>query len=194
MTVGSLGGDAPAFVGFDISSSSGIAFASAIIAGRSNLYTINLSTGLASGVGQIGSGNEQVTDIAVAPPTRLLNISTRARVGVGEDVMIAGFIAGGGGAPTRLLARVLGPSLSQSGVASPLQDPVLEIFDRNGNFVGVNDDWRTNQQAEIAATGLAPANDSEPAIVGYLAPGAYTIRVSGKNNTTALALVEVYQL
>jgi len=91
-------------------------------------------------------------------------------------------------------ARVLGPSLSQSGVASPLQDPVLEIFDRNGNFVGVNDDWRTNQQAEIAATGLAPANDSEPAIVGYLAPGAYTIRVSGKNNTTGLALVEVYQL
>ncbi|MBA2269193.1 MAG: DUF4394 domain-containing protein [Chthoniobacterales bacterium] len=109
-------------VGFDISSSSGIAFASAIIAGRSNLYTINLSTGLASGVGQIGSGNEQVTDIAVAPPTRLLNISTRARVGVGEDVMIAGFIAGGGGAPTRLLRAC----------ARPEPEPVRSRFSAPG--------------------------------------------------------------
>ena len=192
--VGSLGGDAPAIVGFDISSSTATAFASAVVGGSSNLYRIDLATGLATAVGQIGSRNAQVTDIALAPLTRLLNLSTRSRVGVGEDVMIAGFIAGGGGTPTRLLARVLGPSLSQAGIAAPLQDPVLEVFDANGNLIGTNDNWRSSQQAELMTTGLAPSNDNEPAIVGYLAPGAYTIKVFGKNNTTGVALVEVYQL
>lgn len=193
-TVGSLGGDAPEIVGFDISSSSGIAFASARISGASNLYTINLATGAATGVAAIGSGNHEVTDIAVAPATRLLNISTRARVGTGEDVLIAGFIAGGGGAPTRLLARAIGPSLGQSGVTQPLQDPVLEVFDVNGTLIGTNDNWRDDQEAELEATGVAPSNDNEAAIVGYVAPGAYTIQVSGKNDTTGVALVEVYQL
>ena len=194
-TVGPLGGDAPEVIGFDISSSTGIAYASAVVSGgNSNLYTINLTTGLATAIATIGAGNPQVTDIAVAPLTRLLNISTRARVGTDEDVMIAGFIAGGGGAPTRLLARALGPSLGQSGVNQPLQDPVLEVFDVNGNLIATNDDWRTSQEAAIQATGLAPSNDNEAAVVGYLAPGAYTIQVSGKNNTTGVALVEVYQL
>ena len=192
--VGGLDGDAPEIVGFDISSSSGIAYASAVVNGLSNLYTINLTTGRVTFVGQIGSGNLQITDIALAPPTRLLNISTRSRVGTGEDVMIAGFIAGGGGAPVRLLARALGPSLSQSGVNQPLQDPVLEVFDINGTSIGMNDDWRTSQQTEIQATGLAPSNDNEAAIVGFVGPGAYTIKVSGKNNTTGVALVEVYEL
>jgi hypothetical protein len=192
-TVGPLGGDAPQIVGFDISPNSGIAYASALIVGSSTLYTIDLATGTATFSGQIGNGSQQVTDISIAQPTQLLNLSTRARVGTGEDVMIAGLITQGG-APSRLLARALGPSLAGAGVTQPLQDPVLSVFDSNGNLIATNDNWRSSQEAEIAATGLAPSNDNESALVGYLAPGSYTLEVSGKNNTSGVALVEVYQL
>lgn len=191
--VGSLGGDAPDVVGFDISGTSGSAYAAAAFAGTSSLFSVDLATGTATSLGQIGSGSDAVTDISVAQPTHLLNISTRARVGTGEDVLIAGFIAGGS-APMRVIARAIGPSLSGAGISEPLADPVLQVFDGNGNLIGSNDNWRSSQETEISATGLAPSNDAEAAIIGYLAPGSYTVEVSGKNNTTGVALVEIYQL
>jgi hypothetical protein len=122
---------------------------------------------------------------------QLLNISTRMRVQTGENVLIGGFIITGTD-PKRVLTRAIGPSLSQffSGV---LADPTLQLF-QGSTLLQSNDDWKTDQQAEIVATGIPPTNDLESAIVRTLAPGAYTAIVSGKNNSTGIALVEAYDL
>jgi hypothetical protein len=123
----------------------------------------------------------------------LANISTRGQVGIGDDVMIGGFIVGGQD-PTNLLVRALGPSLAKSGIESPLSDPVLEIHDASGSLIMSNDNWRTTQESEIAATGIPPANDLESAIFLSLSPGSYTAIVHGQSDSTGIALVEVYNL
>ena len=121
------------------------------------------------------------------------NISTRGKVGTGDNVMIGGFIIGGED-PTRVVIRAIGPSLGALGVALPLVDPVLEIHDSTGELISTNDNWRSTQQNEIVATGIAPTNDSESAILLTLDPGSYTAIVRGQNNATGVALVEVYNL
>lgn len=119
-----------------------------------------------------------------------VNISTRAQVGTGDNVMIAGFIVTGTGQKT-VLIRALGPSLPVPGA---LSDPVLELHDSTGALVATNDNWRTSQQNEIIATGLAPNNDKESAVLATLNPGAYTAIVRGASNATGVGLVEVYDL
>ena len=76
----------------------------------------------------------------------------------------------------------------------PLVDPVLELHGPNGFATIINDNWRDAQEAEIIATGLAPDNNSDAAIVVTLPPGNYTAVVRGKNNTSGVASVEVYDL
>lgn len=122
----------------------------------------------------------------------LLNISTRGPVGSGDDVMIAGFIIRGD-RERRVLIRGVGPSLAEFGVANSLQDPILEIHDQNGQ-IAQNDAWRSDQETEIAASGLAPKDNREAAVILSLWPGQYTAIVRGLNNSTGNALVEVYQL
>lgn len=139
-----------------------------------------------------GVGLAEVYDI-MGDTTSLANISTRARVGVGGDVLIGGFIIGGD-APTRVIIRAIGPSLQSSNVASPLADPVVDLYDVNGSSLASNDNWRTEQQAEIIATTVPPNDDRESAIVRALPPGNYTTIVSGKNGSTGVALVEIYNL
>jgi len=194
-TVGGLGVDTSDAVGFDISQGSGVAYASLTVGGTTGLYTVNLATGLATLAGNIGSagtlGGETILDIAVPTATRLLNIATRGRVGTGDDVLIGGFISRGGG---RLVLRAIGPSLGAFGVPSPLPDPVLTLKDINGVTLATNDDWQSNQGAEITATGLAPSNPAEAAILTSLPPGNYSGVVSGKGSDTGVAVVEVYQL
>jgi hypothetical protein len=148
-----------------------------------------------SGIAPGSLSGETVVDIAanVNPGSRLRNISARGRVGTGDDVLIGGFIAQGG-VNSRVLLRAIGPSLGSAGVASPLADPVLTLFDKNGNMIATNDNWKATQQTDIAASGLAPMNDAEAAILVRLAPDAYTAIVSGKGGNTGVALVEVYQL
>ena len=97
-------------------------------------------------------------------------------------------------AALKVVVRALGPTLSNFGVANALADPTLELRDTNGNLIQSNDNWRSTQQAEIIATGLAPPNDAESAIVATLAPSNYTMIVRGVNSTTGVALVEVYRL
>jgi phospholipase/lecithinase/hemolysin len=130
---------------------------------------------------------------AVPPLGKAVNISTRGKVGTGEDVLIAGFIITGTDAK-RVIVRALGPSLSNFGVPGPLADPTLTIYDSNHAVVARNDNWRDTQQVEIEATGLAPQNNLESAIIATLAPGAYTAIISGKNGGTGNALAEVYDL
>lgn len=125
----------------------------------------------------------------------LLNISTRAFVQGGDNTLIGGFIVRGNGLVNgTIAARAIGPSLATFGVPTPLQDPVLEVRDAGGALVAQNDDWRTSQQAQIQAAGLAPSNDHESALITTLPAGNYTAIVRGFNDSTGNALVEVYNL
>jgi hypothetical protein len=155
------------------------------------LYTAIVS-GKDSGT---GVGLVEVFELDQTLGPILANISTRGFVDSGDNVMIGGFIIG----PTDtgladVLVRAIGPSLSDFGVANPLLDPLLELHDGNGALLTTNDNWKDTQQAEIEATGLAPGNDSESAILQTLAPGAYTAIVRGVDDTTGVGLVEVYNL
>lgn len=142
---------------------------------------------------QIAMEADRVLRGAVPPLGKALNISTRGKVGTGEDVLIAGFIINGTG-PKRVIVRAIGPSLGSAGVPDPLADPTLTLYNSNHAVVAQNDNWRDTQEAEIEATGLAPHNNLESAIVATLAPGTYTAIVSGKNGGTGNALAEVYDL
>ena len=94
-----------------------------------------------------------------------------------------------------MLIRALGPSLSGSGVTSPLQDPTLELHNGQGTTLASNDNWKSNQQLQIQATGLAPTFDAESAILSTgLVPGGYTAIVAGAGGTSGVALVEIYHL
>lgn len=128
--------------------------------------------------------------------TELANISTRGFADTGDNVLIGGFIinsAANDGA--RVLVRAIGPSLSQAvpPVAGALADPTLELHDSNGMTI-FNDNWMDNHAAAIQATGLAPTNPRESAILANLVPGPYTAIVRGKNDTAGVALVEVYHV
>jgi hypothetical protein len=125
-------------------------------------------------------------------PARLANIATRLRVGSGNRVSIAGFIITGN-APKRVLLRGIGPSLTGQGVQDALADPVLTLHRPDGTAV-TNDDWKSSQRTDIEASGVAPADDREAAIVATLAPGSYTAVLSGKNSAIGVGLVELYDL
>lgn len=125
--------------------------------------------------------------------SRVGNISTRADIAYPSDVMVGGFIIGGSES-TSVIVRALGPSLAAFGIAAPLPNPALEIYDENGDQVAGNDDWRTTQAQEIQDTGLAPASNLESAIVSTLAPGSYTAVVHDAAQGTGIGLVEVYNL
>jgi sugar lactone lactonase YvrE len=130
-----------------------------------------------------------------ANPAHLLNISTRMNVLTGENVLIGGFIVVGN-TPKKVLLRAIGPSLAAAGVPSStiLQDPVLELHD-NKSTIAANDNWRTGgQEAAINATTIPPRDDRESALIATLQPGSYTAILSGKDNTTGIGLVEVYDL
>jgi uncharacterized protein (DUF1800 family) len=128
-------------------------------------------------------------------PARLANLSTRGNVLTSDNVMIGGFIVRGD-VGKRTLVRARGPSLFLNGlpIAGRLMDPSMELRDANGALIKANDNWRTDQQAEIAASSIAPTDDHEPAVVWTLSPGNYTAIVRGVNNTTGIALVEMYDL
>jgi hypothetical protein len=115
------------------------------------------------------------------------------RVQTGDSVGIGGFIVTGS-IPKHVLLRAIGPSLTGSGVPDALADPVMELHGSAGFATITNDNWRDTQEAEIQATGIPPTNNLESAIVATLAPGNYTAIVGGKNNTSGVALVEVYDL
>jgi hypothetical protein len=122
----------------------------------------------------------------------LLNISTRMNVGVDDNVLSGGFIVVGND-PKKVLLRAIGPSLGDLGVPDALADPILELHPP-GDVVTTNDSWRTTQEQEIIETDLQPSDDREAALIATLAPGPYTAIVRGKNNTTGVGLVDVYDL
>ncbi len=141
--------------------------------------------------GGTGVGLVEAYDLDAAAGS-LANISTRGFVDTGDNVMIGGFIIGGGDAT--VLIRAIGPSLLAQRVPGALADPILELHDGSGNTLTTNDNWKETQQTEIEATGLQPSEDLESAILSTLAPGAYTAIVRGANDTTGVGLVEAYHL
>src|SRR5206468_1203217 len=139
-----------------------------------------------------GIGLVDVYDIDKLVGTTLTNISTRGFVSTGQNVMIGGFISGNG--IVRVIVRAIGPTLSGFGVPNVLADPILELRDVNGNLITSNDNWKDSQQAEIQASGKAPPNDNESAIIVVRPAANTTAIVRGKNNSTGNALVDAYIL
>ena len=124
----------------------------------------------------------------------LANISTRGLVQTQDSAMIGGFIVANGATLGQILVRAIGPTLAGAGIANPLGDPTLELHDASGTIVATNDDWGDTDKANIEATGLAPADAAESAILTSLSGGAYTAIVRGKNDTVGVGLVEIYYL
>ncbi|HEY5766335.1 MAG TPA: fibronectin type III domain-containing protein [Candidatus Udaeobacter sp.] len=141
-------------------------------------------------------------DLIQTSQTSLGNISTRSFVQTGQHVMIGGFIVQGTG-PKRVIIRAIGPELTQYGITNALANPRLELHNRTGALIASNDNWQTtilggiitsNQVSDIQNSGHPPTAASESAIIANLQPGNYTAIVCGVNNTTGVALVEVYDL
>ena len=136
----------------------------------------------------------EVYDLNDGVDSKLANISTRAFVGSGDNIMIAGFILGGNSGQDRIILRGIGPSLT--GVSNALADPTLELRDENGALLVANNDWQDDsaQAAQLIAAGLAPTDPLESGIAATLPPGPYTALLAGLNNGTGVGVVEVYDL
>jgi hypothetical protein len=141
--------------------------------------------------GGTGIGLVEAYDLDQAADSTLANISTRGFVDTGDNVMIGGVIIGSDDAS--VLVRAIGPELTAQGVAGALEDTTLELHDKDGMLITENDDWKEEQEVEIEAI-LPPTDDRESAILATLAPSNYTAIVRGKNDTTGVALVEVYNV
>jgi hypothetical protein len=159
----------------------------------------NLSSG---GYTAVVRGNNNTTGVALievydlnqAVSATLANISTRAFVSTGDDIVIAGFILGNQNGNDRIVVRGIGPSLTAFGVPGALANPTLELRDNNGALLIANNDWQDNpaQAAELTAAGLAPTNPLDSGIAATLPPGPYTALLAGSNNETGVGVVEVY--
>ena len=147
-------------------------------------------------------GKNNTTGIALGevyalPPnnsSELVNISGRALTSTGGNVLITGLIMDGQ-TPRPTLIRALGPTLHAEGITGELLDPMLDLYDDNGAILESNNNWSSApNHAQIEATGLAPNDNRESAILMTLAPGNYTAIVRGVNGTTGVALLEAYAL
>jgi hypothetical protein len=144
-----------------------------------------------------GTGNALIDafDLDANPTASLSNVATRSFVQRGDKVMIAGFTLEG--TTTKdVFIRALGPSIAQPPTSVPnvLADPLLTLFNANGDAINTNDNWQDTQGSRIQATGLAPSAPQDAAMIVTLSAGAYTAIVSGVSDGTGNATVEVYAL
>jgi hypothetical protein len=127
----------------------------------------------------------------LSPSAQLLNVATRLKVLNGDNVLIGGFIITGTD-PKKVLILGVGPSLAKF-FSGSLSDPTLELYQGN-TLLQANDNWKSDQQADVEATGAQPSNDLESAIVRTLDPGSYTAILRGKGDTTGIGVVQAYDL
>ena len=189
--VGSLGVSNNSPIGAIAFGPNGVLYASI----DDRLYTINKSTGAATPASQtvLDFDFSSVSGLVFAQGAASIgNMSARVAVGAGDNVGIGGFIVKGTPGK-KLLLRGIGPSLTT--VPGTLSDPVLELFSSQGMSLVRNDNWRDSAQASaIAATGIAPPNDKESAILQTLNEGLYTFVLSGASGATGIGLGEIYDL
>jgi len=158
-------------------------------------YSVELSgVGATTGVGLV-----EVYETDTADPDLLINISTRAQVGTGGNIVIAGFVVLGS-QPAKVLIRGIGPALGSFNVPGFLAQPVLSVFDSTDTMIATNTGWGTAADpAEITSVAAAvgafalTSGSADSALVLTLQPGTYSAEVSGVGGTTGVALVEVYQ-
>jgi len=137
------------------------------------------------------SGSKRVTAVYTSPNSKLINISTRAKVLTGDHVLIAGFVISGG--PKKVLIKAAGPSLNMPN-SNTLSNPMLTLFS-GPTPLASNDDWETASNATaISASGIAPTHPQEAALLVTLQPGAYTVIVQGVAGGTGIGLVSVDDL
>jgi hypothetical protein len=131
----------------------------------------------------------------------ITNLSLRARTGPGEKVAIAGFVIvdpQGFGRSARVLLRVVGPTLSQYGVAFPLADPVLTLYDAQGQVVARNDNWSDTDPTGLAAAMqqvgafTLPAASKDAAVLLDLPAGVYSVQATGIGTPAGVTLIEIY--
>jgi hypothetical protein len=138
----------------------------------------------------------ELYDTGTTNSPRLINVSARNQVGTGDNILIFGFVINGTDSK-RLLIRGVGPTLAAFGVGGTLADPQFDVF-REGSTVAVahNDNWDPSLASTFTAVGAfaLTAGSRDAALVTSLAPGAYTVQVSGVNNGTGEALVEIYEV
>jgi YVTN family beta-propeller protein len=179
----------------------------------SSVYVCNVGTKSVTVIGAAGGTSTPTPTPTPTPPgggggggggpngsARLINISTRAEVGTGANILIPGFVISGSGSEI-LLIRADGPALTGFGVAGALAQPSLSVFDSAGNVVASNTGWGTNAvptkvslaAVSVGAFALAPGS-ADCAVLANLSPGAYTVQVSGVGNSTGVALAEVYEV
>jgi len=194
-TIGGLNIDASAVLGFDMLTGGGVDVPYAVlqVGGVSGLYRINLQTGGATLVGNFPAG-VTITGLALDPnPPRLSAISTRMQVLTGNDVAIGGFVIGGS-TPKTIVVRARGPSLAAAGVTGVLQNPQLQLFSGQSSLA-FNDNWQdAPNSAQVLASGFAPSDAAESAILITLGPGAYTAIVSGAGGGTGVGIVEIFEV
>ncbi len=141
-----------------------------------------------------GIGLLEVYEITTGS-SQLVNVSTRGQVTGGDNVLIAGVITGN--PPMKVVVRATGPTLAARGVAQPLADPVLTLYDRDGMIVTSNRNWKDSQEVELTRAGLAPKDDREAALLTILNAGAYSAIVSddsGGAGQGGIALLEVFNI
>jgi hypothetical protein len=136
----------------------------------------------------------EVYDLNQSVDSKLANMSTRAFVSTGDNIVIAGLILGGNSGQDRIIVRGIGPSLTGFGVPNPLANPTLELRDSNGALLEANNNWQDYppEAAELIAAGLAPAHPLESGIAITLPPGQYTALLAGQDNGSGVGVVEVY--
>ncbi len=150
----------------------------------------NYTAILRSGDGSSGPGLIEIYDLDGGSGSRLLNLSARAFVGLSDEVLIGGLIVHS--AAKRMVLRALGPSLAAQGVTNAMQNPAFELYNSAGAIVASNDNWQEANSGEIFATGLAPTDTREAAILFTPNLGTYTAVVRGAGNTNGVALLEAY--
>jgi dienelactone hydrolase len=137
---------------------------------------------------------------AVAP-SRLVNLSVRARVETGDGVLITGFVLGAGQARS-VLIRAVGPTLGAEPFSVPevLARPELALF-RGSQRLAANAGWGSaangdaiRQAAARVGAFALPAGSLDSALLVSLSAGAYTVQVSGAAGARGIALVEVYEV
>ncbi len=142
-----------------------------------------------------GVGLVEIYDLNQGVDSKLANLSTRAFVSTGSNIVIAGFLLSDNTTMDNIIVRGLGPSVASTSLPN-LVDPNLELRDANGVLLISDNDWQDNpvQAAIITAAGLAPTDPREAAVAATLPPGLYTALLFGTAGGTGVGLVEVYDL